>query len=609
MQIVGQLQGGTEASLNEYGFRLRSVADRAFTLTSDFTADLEEGNIQLPALNAEMLGFSLDGVLDAKNMQSNNGSITGSLSLTGSNLREVLTAIGEADLAEVAQSVSLTLEVSGRSDNIAISPLQLDLVVAGPQIANSPQTLMLNADTIVNLENDSISVDNFTLSGLGLNIKGNVAANNLADAVSYEGKLEIPAFNARNLLQQLNQQVPTTNDPTVLQKFGMGLVFNGKANDVEIEELNLTLDDTTLKGTLTISDLTTKATRFTVDIDAIDADRYLAPPSTATTAENDSEESPLEVDALKTLDVQGAINIGELTISGLRMNDIVVAMKAANGEVALNPVSANLYEGSFNSDMLLNVNGAEPVATINTMLSSINLGPLLQDFMDATYLTGTGNIQLGLTGQGADITSIKRNLNGSGSIALEDGVLTGVDVGAVLGSIETMIRGKRVVALPEGGETPFNNFSSTLAIQNGIVNSNDLLIEAPGWKVNGAGTLVNTINYNLVATVEPATATSNDEEFDIGGYSLPIACKGNINDPSCLPDAQQIITAAVTNEVQERLGDFLRDRLGGPAQQQTPASEDATENNEVPADAAQPEEETPSAEEELINRALDRLLR
>jgi AsmA protein len=247
------------------------------------------------------------------------------------------------------------------------------------------------------------------------------------------------------------------------------------------------------------------------------------------------------------------------------------------------------------------------------MLSSINLGPLLQDFMDATYLTGTGNIQLGLTGQGADITSIKRNLNGSGSIALEDGVLTGVDVGAVLGSIETMIRGKRVVALPEGGETPFNNFSSTLAIQNGIVNSNDLLIEAPGWKVNGAGTLVNltddTINYNLVATVEPATATSNDEEFDIGGYSLPIACKGNINDPSCLPDAQQIITAAVTNEVQERLGDFLRDRLGGPAQQQTPASEDATENNEAPADAAQPEEETPSAEEELINRALDRLLR
>jgi hypothetical protein len=96
MQIAGQLQGGTQTSLNQYGLRLRAVADRAFMLTTDFSADLEEGNVQLPSLNAAFLGFSLNGTLDAENMQTGNGTINGSLALTGENLREVLTAIDQA---------------------------------------------------------------------------------------------------------------------------------------------------------------------------------------------------------------------------------------------------------------------------------------------------------------------------------------------------------------------------------------------------------------------------------------------------------------------------------------------------------------------------------
>ncbi len=569
MQIAGQLQGGTQASLNQYGLQLRTLTDKSFTLTTNFNADLEQGDIQIPAINAQALGFNLNGNMDAKNMQANNASINGELALTGTKLREVFTAIDQADLAEVAQSIKLDLSVSG-SNKIAINPLRLDLVVAGNQIANSPQTISLNANTVMNLDDDSIEVENFSLNGLGLNMSGNLSANNISENLTYTGKLAVPEFNARNFLQQLNQPMPETSDAAVLKKLAMNMDFNGTSNSAEIEKLTVALDDTTLKGTFAIQDFAKQTTRFTLDIDAIDADRYLPAEATTATPTQSAESAPLEVDALKTLDVQGSINIGALTMSGLQMKDIVVAVNAAGGELALNPVSASLYDGSFKSDMLLNVNGAEPTATVNTTLSGINLGPLLQDFMDATYLTGKGNIQLGLAGRGADITSIKRNLNGSGSIKLEDGVLEGVDVSGVLGSIETMIRSKRIGSLPQGGQTAFNNFSATLDIHNGVVNSNDLLIEAPGWKVNGAGTLVDlgndSINYNLVATVEPSTATSNAETFDIGGYSLPIACKGNINSPSCLPDAKQILTAAVGNEVQRRLGDFLKDRLGGGAQ-------------------------------------------
>lgn len=615
VEVIGILQGGRDAGLARIGRELAQVPDndRAFTLTVDFNADLKEGNIQLPALTAETLGFRLDGKLDAQNMQANNGSINGSLALTGTKLREVLNAVDQPELAEVAQAMSMNLEVSGSSNSVNIKPLKFNVVVAGPDIPNSPQTLALDAETVVNLDNDSISIDNFTLAGLGLNASGNIAASDLSGNMSYEGRVTIPEFNARNILEQLNQEAPITADPTVLQKLAMEMAFNGSANALEIAELALTLDDTAIKGNLNVSDFATLATRFALDIDGIDADRYLPPSTQATASSAEAEETPLDVAGLKELDVQGSVNIGQFTISGLKLTDVVVAMNAKDGAVSLNPVSAALYDGNFKSDMLLSVTGAEPTATVNTTLSSINLGPLLQDFMDATYVTGTGNIQLGLTGQGADITAIKRSLDGNGSISLENGVLAGVNVSEVLGSIETMIRSKRVTSLPQGGETAFDNFSSTLVIQDGIVNSSDLLIAAPGWKVNGTGTLLNlnndTIDYDLVATVEPATATSNDETFDIGGYALPIACTGNISSPSCLPDAQQIIRAAVTNEVQQRLGDFLQDRLGGAIQPQAAPAQEPAQNAQPEENTEQPPEETPSVEEELINRALDRLFR
>ena len=145
----------------------------------------------------------------------------------------VLNALEQPDLAEVAQSMNLNLEVSGSSDDIRISPLRLDLVVAGPSIPDSPQTLTLNADTNLNLANDTMNVSSLTLAGLGLNMSGNVSATNLSEAARYRGALKIPAFNARSMLEQLNQNIETS-DASVLQKVELGFAFNASANDVAI---------------------------------------------------------------------------------------------------------------------------------------------------------------------------------------------------------------------------------------------------------------------------------------------------------------------------------------------------------------------------------------
>ncbi len=580
LQIAGQLQGGREAALNVYGEKLRlGVQDRAFSIDTGFTADLGRGNIELPALNASLLGFTATAQLNARDLQSSNGIINGGLQLRGEKLGEVLTALDQAALGEVAQSLQLEVQVGGSSSNLRLSPLRLDLVVAGRQIANSPQTLSLSADSVANLDQYSLRTDSFNLRGLGLDLGGSLAVTNLNAAPSFDGRLEIPAFDARRFLQQLNQELPPTSDDTVLQKVALSTAFGGTQSSFNLNDMTLQLDESTITGSLAVSDLASMATQFSVNIDRIDADRYMAP-ATTEPQQASAEAAPLPQEELKALQLQGAINVGELVINRLHMRDIVLELKAADGVLALAPFRASLYDGSFDGDIRLDANGAAPSASVAATLSNVDLGPLLQDFMEASYVTGKGNVRLSLAGSGADTASIKRNLDGNGAIALQDGVLQGVDVAAVLASIETMIRSRRVQSLPEGGSTAFDESAATLSIAAGVISTNDLSVKAPGWALTGSGTLADlgndSIDFNLLVNVDESTVTSQETEYDLGGYALPIACSGALDSPRCLPDARQILAAAVGSAVQQRLGNFLQERLGGGRSQEESPQEEAT---------------------------------
>ncbi|MBT8147982.1 MAG: AsmA-like C-terminal region-containing protein, partial [Gammaproteobacteria bacterium] len=231
---------------------------------------------------------------------------------------------------------------------------------------------------------------------------------------------------------------------------------------------------------------------------------------------------------------------------------------------------------------------------------------------------GRGNVRLAVNGSGSDSNAIQRSLNGSGNVELQDGVFRGVDVAGVLRQLETMIRSRQPGSLQRGEQTAFESFSSTLAINSGVISTDDLLIQSPGFQVTGRGTLLDlsdqSIAFNLSTTVDEATvtrggttataATGTAEQYDIGGYSLPIACSGSLSAPRCLPDAGEILRARLQREVQERVTDLLDRSLGVEREQATTPPADV---DQQPAEETQPEPGLDTIRDELINRALDRI--
>jgi len=110
--------------------------------------------------------------------------------------------------------------------------------------------------------------------------------------------------------------------------------------------------------------------------------------------------------------------------------------------------------------------------------------------------------------------------------------------------------------------------------------------------------------------VDSATAEVAAEEYDFGGYSLPIACSGSLQSPRCVPDAGEILRQALAREVQQRVGDLLQRAIGVEEPPQVDDSATPATETETETETETQQEQTPvDPREELLNRALERIFR
>ena len=273
MQVLGQLQGGQDTALAGYGKKLAGIPARAFRITTAFDADLKSGDISVPALSLEALGISASGALDAKNMNSRRGEVEGNLNIKGSRIAGLLTALDQAGLAEVLQSVELDTRVQGKRSGITLEPMSLVAVFAGPDIPGSPATMTLNASSRLNLDKETLVLDAFTLDGLGLRTTGHVEFTDIFAGPAARGQLQVSPFNLRRLARQLKQELPETKDDKTFTEVSLAGRFDRSATGLDLENMVLQLDDTRLRGEIRMRD--EAVSQFDLDVDQLDLDRYL----------------------------------------------------------------------------------------------------------------------------------------------------------------------------------------------------------------------------------------------------------------------------------------------------------------------------------------------
>ena len=566
------------------------------TLSAVVTYDLDNN---IYALENLVLDF-LDSRLLAS-VRTSDDEVSATLELSTERSQEILSLLGQAELAEQIQSLRLNLQAAGNPERVSISALELALQLTDATL-RQPSSINLQARGEINLTQENLRIETFTLNALGLDASGRFTVEDYSEDASLSGDFTLAEFSPKGLASLLAIDLPATRDSRVLERLSLSTDFRADSASASLSNLALNLDDTQITGSLGVDDFTTPAYRFTLDLSGIDLDRYMAPESTQTAASASEEDSELPLETLRMLTLEGSVDIAALQVAGLSLNDVSVSVSAAQGLISLNPIQASLYQGNYSGSLSLDARSKQPAFNLQSGLQGINLQNITSDFVGASYVSGLGNLNLTLSGSGLSTRDILASLDGNAGLAVTDGSLSGVDVGAVLTQVETMISSRRLQPVDRGEQTRFQDLSASISIADGIARTQNLFIQSSGFNIRGDGTLANlrdnTLNFNLLASVDQASASVQDQQFDIGGYSLPISCTGSMNAPRCLPNVDNILQQAIGSRIQEEVGGLLQRVLGNEAEAENDAS----------SDEQAPEEET-SPEQQLFNRALESLFR
>ena len=333
-------------------------------------------------------------------------------------------------------------------------------------------------------------------------------------------------------------------------------------------------DESAINGRAGLAKFAPPSYTFDVDIDRLDLDRYLTKSTpakgTATVPTKwSSAEQPIDLTALKALNANGTLRIGALKVSNVKTSNVRLAVKAAGGRMDLNPVAANLYQGSLAGGLAVDAT-ATPSFVVRQKLTGVNVGPLLHDLAENDMLEGKGNVTLDVAAQGSTVSALKKALNGAAAVRLTDGALKGINIAGSIRSAKAklgVLRGEQVQQANKSEKTDFSELSATFNIKNGIAHNNDLAMKSPLLRVGGEGTINignDSIDYLIKASIVGTTKGQGGRELaDLQGVTVPVRVAGPLDAPSYKLDFAALATDAAKQKVEATVREQVERRLGG----------------------------------------------
>jgi AsmA protein len=335
-------------------------------------------------------------------------------------------------------------------------------------------------------------------------------------------------------------------------------------------DLAARFDETSAKLKLSLADYSRPAPRFELTLDRLNADRYTGgagaekPAAAAPIAGSGGKpvpEKPFDLSALKALEAAGSVRIGSFVASGLKAENVRLTMKAAAGQIDLDPIAASLYQGSAAGAVAVNANSNR--FAIRQKLTDVSVGPLLRDAADKDILEGRGTVALDVTTEGNTVTALKRALNGKASLNLRDGSIKGVDLAAIAQRVRS-IRSGEIMAAAKTEKTDFTELTGSFAIRNGVARNDDLSMKSPFLRVGGAGevdlaeaSLDYTVKASVVAT---ATGQAGKALSEVRGLTFPVKLAGPFDDLKYSVDVGALATEAARSEIGRRIEERVRER-------------------------------------------------
>ena len=534
------------------GLRLNLAVDRQGRNNwDDLSADTTtktEAPTEIPEVRHG--GFSLSGVVINDAAISYTDRQAGSdFALTGASL--VIGPVAE-DPGDGVVAIG-KIDFEAMAEGLAAQPTRIAFATGGIELQTNEQ---------------QVTIEPLRLEALGIEIRAEFEPFSYADAVEPRATIRVETFSPRSVMTVMGTEPPETADPSALSEVSVEAVAVMGEKAIELTNLVLRLDDTTLRGGLSVPTGAAGSMAFDLQADRIDLDRYMAPATEADAVPDESDAAPVEipVDLIRPLNLRGKMGVATVGFGGLQLDNVAVGVNAAGGKLRLHPISANLYGGKYSGDVRVDVSGAVPVLSLNETIEGVNLEKLAMAMFEQKNISGAIKGNFRLTGRGADTAAIQRTLAGNLSFELRDGAYEGVDVWYELRRARALLRNEAPPSPKLPARTPFTTVTATGVVQEGVMRNDDFAAELPFIRLTGKGSVdiaAATVDYALRARVlekpDAMQGVTPEEIEDFTKVVVPVKITGQLSSPKVSPDVEDLLREQVEEQLKEKLQDKLKD--------------------------------------------------
>lgn len=248
----------------------------------------------------------------------------------------------------------------------------------------------------------------------------------------------------------------------------------------------------------------------------------------------------------------------------VEIKNVQIAAEVKGQEARLNNLALQVFDGQVKGQAKLVTGSEAPPFTSSLTVQGVQLGPAL-DAVATTNLSvsGTAGADLSLQGRGFSMPDLTKALEGTGHVGVKDGKVEGVNL------LQEALAILKVAGLSLGDPkaTVFSTIETDLAIKQGIVTVQRLLMDSHDFQATGGGTigfdqrLHLNVNMNLsqalsqkISGLSPVAKLALKE----GRLSLPLTIGGTVQQPTYGLDMK-----GVTGAVQEQVKKKAEEAIGG----------------------------------------------
>ncbi len=246
------------------------------------------------------------------------------------------------------------------------------------------------------------------------------------------------------------------------------------------------------------------------------------------------------------------------------VKNLQIEAEVQGQDVQIQNFSFQLFDGQVTAEGRVTSGSETPPFTGKMTLQGMQLGPALNALATTQVsISGTAGADLGVQGRGLSMPDLTKSLEGTGHVAVKDGRIEGVNLLQEAISI-LKIAG---ISLDNAGATAFSTIETDLAIKQGTVQVQRLLMDSHDFQATGGGTIgfdqtLNlTVNLNLsqdlsrkIARSSPAAKLAMKEDR----LSLPLVITGTAQAPSYGLDMK-----GLTGKIQEQVQKNVEEAVGG----------------------------------------------